>query len=110
MIIFARKHFVGEKAKFFILMLQAAIYFRALITLLNNFFKRIFLPLIDAGLMLLGLFLLKDFWATIYYDDRDYYEAAYLWFNFPLYITIWLSAIQGLLSEICSLDKKNKFI
>jgi len=93
MIIFARKHFVGEKAKLFILMLQVAIYFRAFITLISNFFKRIYLPLIDASLMLLGLYLLKDFWASIYYDDRNYYETAYLWFNFPMYITIWLSAI-----------------
>lgn len=93
MIIFARKHFVGEKAKMFILMLHAAIYFRAFITLASSFFKRIYLPLIDAALMLGGLFILKDFWATIYYDEPDYYQSAYLWFNFPLYITIWLSAI-----------------
>lgn len=93
MIIFARKHFVGEKAKLFILMLHAAIYFRALITLAASFFKRIYLPLIDATLMLGGLFVLKEFWATIYYDEPDYYQSAYLWFNFPLYITIWLSAI-----------------
>jgi lipopolysaccharide/colanic/teichoic acid biosynthesis glycosyltransferase len=44
-------------------------------------------------LMLGGLFILKDFWATIYYDEPDYYQSAYLWFNFPLYITIWLSGI-----------------
>jgi len=93
MIIFARKHFVGEKAKLFILMLHAAIYFRAFITLAGSFFRRIYLPLIDAALMLGGLFILKEFWATIYYDEPDYYQSAYLWFNFPLYITIWLSAI-----------------
>ncbi|MEM6966645.1 MAG: glycosyltransferase family 2 protein, partial [Bacteroidota bacterium] len=38
MIIFARKHFVGEKARLFILMLQGAIYFRAFLTILSNFF------------------------------------------------------------------------
>ncbi|HFC00898.1 MAG TPA: glycosyl transferase family 2, partial [Phaeodactylibacter sp.] len=93
MIIFARKHFVGEKAKLFILMLHGAIYFRAFLTVTSNFFKKIYLPLMDAVLMLGGLFLLKNFWASIYYDDPDYYQSAYLWFNFPLYITIWLSGI-----------------
>ena len=39
MIIFARKHFQGEKAWLFIRMLQVAIYFRAFITLINNFLK-----------------------------------------------------------------------
>ncbi len=93
MIIFARKHFVGEKAKLFILMLHAAIYFRAFISLVSSFLKRIYLPLIDATLILGGLFVLSDFWASIYYDDPEYYQSAYLWFNFPLYIIIWLSAI-----------------
>ena len=93
MIIFARKHFTGEKARLYIFLLHLAIYFRAFITLLKNVFKKIYLPLLDAGLMLGGLFLLKDFWAAIYYDDPNYYKSAYLWFNFPLYITIWLSAI-----------------
>jgi len=93
MIIFARKHFVGEKAKLFILMLHAAIYFRAFITLLGNFFKKIYLPLIDACLIFAGLLILKGFWASIYYDDPDYYQSAYLWFNFPLYIFIWITSI-----------------
>ncbi len=93
MIIFARKHFVGEKAKLFILMLHAAIYFRAFITLMGNFFRKIYLPLIDASLILGGLIVLKGFWASIYYDDPDYYQSAYLWFNFPLYIFIWITAI-----------------
>ena len=93
MIIFAKKHFKGEKATLFILMLHLAIYFRAFLTLVSNFFKQIYLPLLDAGVMLIGMVVLKDFWATIYYDDPDYYQSAYLWFNFPLYITIWLSGI-----------------
>ena len=93
MIIFAKKHFKGEKATLFILMLHLAIYFRAFLTLVSNFFKQIYLPLLDAGVMLIGMVVLKDFWATIYYDDPDYYQSAYLWFNFPLYIMIWLSGI-----------------
>jgi len=93
MIIFARKHFKGEQATLFIFMLHLAIYFRAFLTLVSNFFKKIYLPLLDAGVMLMGMIVLKDFWASVYYDDSDYYQSAYLWFNFPLYISIWLSGI-----------------
>ena len=93
MIIFAKKHFKGEQATLFIFMLHLAIYFRAFLTLVSNFFKQIYLPLLDAGVMLVGMIVLKDFWATIYYDEPDYYQSAYLWFNFPLYISIWLGGI-----------------
>ena len=57
MIIFAKKHFKGEKATLFILMLHLAIYFRAFLTLVSNFFKQIYLPLLDAGVMLIGCLL-----------------------------------------------------
>ena len=44
MIIFAKKHFQGSQGAFFVSILQFAIYFRALLTVLNNFFKKIYLP------------------------------------------------------------------
>ena len=44
MIIFAKKHFKGDQARLFVLMLQAAIYFRASLTLATNLIKKIYLP------------------------------------------------------------------
>ena len=67
MILFARKHFKGEKAWLFILMLQAAIYFRASLTIISNFVKRLFLPMLDATVIYVGMYYLKDFWATFFY-------------------------------------------
>lgn len=90
MIIFARKHFSGEKAWLFILMLQAAIYFRAAITLVTNFLAKALLPMMDAAIIYLGLYVSKNFWAISYYKDPDYYTPEYLWINAPLYISIWL--------------------
>lgn len=93
MIIFARKHFQGEQAWLFILMLQLAIYFRAFITLLSNFFKSTYLPILDAVLIYVGFYFLKDFWASYYFKNPDYYPASFLYFNIPLYIGIWLISI-----------------
>jgi len=93
MIIFARKHFEGRQAKLFVWMLQAAIYLRASLTLLSNFISRAYLPLLDAGLMYLGLVFLKDFWENYHFNDPDYYQDAVLYFNFPLYTLIWLLGI-----------------
>ncbi len=93
MIIFTRKHFSGRRAGLFILMLQAAIWLRAGLTLLKNAAQKIWLPFADATLIYAGLLLLMDFWANYYYKDPDYFKPAVLWFNFPLYTGVWLLSV-----------------
>jgi len=93
MIIFARKHFGGDQARLFILMLRGAIYLRALLTLLSNFLKRAYWPLLDAAIVLLGLYFLKDFWASYHFRDPDYYGIRFLLVNAPLYTLIWLLSL-----------------
>jgi len=93
MIIFAKKHFTGDKARAFVLLLQFAIYFRALLTLITNFARKIYLPLLDALLIFVGMYFLKDFWANYAYDNPNYYTSTYMAFNVPLYIIIWLTSI-----------------
>ena len=92
MIIFARKHFSGRRAGMFVLMLQAAIWFRAGLTLLTGLWRKISLPLMDAATIYTGLIILKDFWASYFYKDPDWFKNNVLWFNFPLYILIWLGS------------------
>lgn len=93
MIIFTRKHFTGRKAGLFVFMLQVAIWLRAGITLAKNFWDRIWLPVLDAGLIYVGLVVLKNFWANYYYKDPTWFKTNVLWFNFPLYILIWLGTV-----------------
>ncbi|MEO1412731.1 MAG: glycosyltransferase [Bacteroidota bacterium] len=93
MIIFARKHFHGDQARFYILILQVAIYVRAALTLLNNGLRRLFLPLLEAGALFAGMYFLKDFWANYYFQDPNYYQTTFVYFNIPLYISIWLGAV-----------------
>lgn len=93
MIIFARKHFRGAHARLFVAMLQAAIYFRAAITILTNLFQRLALPLTDAILLYGGLWLMKIFWANYRFGDPDYYDDSFLYFNAPLYVLIWLTSL-----------------
>lgn len=93
MIIFAQKHFSGTEGKIFIAMLQFAIYIRAFLTLLNNLWLKISLPLLDATLMFLGMYLLKDFWAVRNFNNPNYYAPSLLYFNIPFYIVIWLLGV-----------------
>ena len=93
MIIFAKKHFKGEGAWMLVLMLQLAIYFRAILTVINNLFRNIFRPLVDAAIIAGGLFFLKEFWATRVFQDPDHFLPLIVTFSIPLYTLIWVSSI-----------------
>ena len=47
MIIFAKKHFQGQKATIFIALMQLAVWFRASLTIISGIFKKINLPIFD---------------------------------------------------------------
>ena len=93
MIIFAKKHFKGDQARLFVLMLQVAIYFRAFLTLVSNSLRKLYMPVLDALIIFIGMYFIKDFWATHYFNDPNYYNTSFLYFNVPLYIGIWLVAV-----------------
>jgi GT2 family glycosyltransferase len=90
MIIFAEKHFQGSQKGLYIAMLKAAIWFRAVVTLVRNFMEQFALPMLDFSAIFAGLTLLKNFWANYYYKNPDYFEPSVQWFNFPLYGAIWV--------------------
>ena len=93
MIIFARKHFSGGKARLFVGMLQVGIYLRAFLTIVSNLFRAGLLPLLDAALLLGGLYVLKDFWGAYHFKNPDYYGRTFMLFNAPLYTFFWLLSI-----------------
>ncbi len=93
MIIFAQKHFTGASGKLYVRFLRLAIYLRAALTLLINFFKRVWLPLLDAIVIFGGMYFLKNFWATTYHNSLEYYTPTFMTLNVPLYIAIWLIGV-----------------
>ena len=92
MIIFVRKHFSGAGAGGFILVIKLGIYLHAFLTLLRRFFARWWTLALDAGLMFLGMYLLKNFWENNI-KTSVHYEPRYLLVNVPLYIGIWLTSM-----------------
>ncbi|MEM8584694.1 MAG: glycosyltransferase [Bacteroidota bacterium] len=93
MILFARKHFVGSAQRSLILGMKVAIYLRAALTLVGNFWGRWRLPLLDASGVYLGLVLLKSVWAQYHFGDPNYYDQRILWLHFPAYTAMWMSGI-----------------
>lgn len=93
MIIFARKHFTGGSARSLIGLMRVAIYLRATLTLVSNFWGRWRMPLLDAAGIYGGLVLLKTIWAQYHFGVADYYDDRILWQHFPAYTLLWIGGI-----------------
>ena len=94
MIVFANKHFSKENARAFSMMINFAIYFRAFISILTQFFNRIILPIIDTVMILFGILVMKDYWERHFiYPDGGHYPFTFMYVAVPMYLSIWLLCI-----------------
>ena len=93
MLIFARKNLPRSNAWLYIALIQMAVWFRALITVLSYFFKTHFLPLLDSILIIIGLFYLRSVWTNFYFSDSSYIKPHIFLVNSIIYTVIWLSSV-----------------
>jgi GT2 family glycosyltransferase len=93
MVIFSEKHFSGEKKNMYLFFLKMAIYLRAILSLFKRMVGKVLHPLIDFSLFFFGLIFLKNFWASFYFQQPDYYEHSNILFNFSLYSIIWIVSL-----------------
>ncbi len=91
MSIFVRKHYGGSKAGLFNFLIHVAIWFRAGLTTIGNSIRRNGLPILDAGLILLSFWLMKNIWSQYVRSDIQY-ENKLLWIAFPAYTLFYLIA------------------
>ena len=89
MSIFVRKHYSGGRAGIFNILIYIAIWTRAALSAVGHFIRRIGLPLIDAGLILLSFWLMKNIWTTWVRPETEY-EQRLLWIAFPAYTVLYL--------------------
>jgi len=89
MSIFVRKHYGGSRAGLFHFLIHLAIWVRAALSAVGQFVRRIGLPLIDAGLILLSFWLMKNIWNQYVRTDIEY-ENRLLWIAFPAYTVFYL--------------------
>jgi GT2 family glycosyltransferase len=88
MSIFVRKHYGGSKAGIFIFLIHIAIWFRAFMAAVGSFIRRIGLPLIDGGLILLSFWLIKNVWNKL--RPGIHYDNELLWISFPAFTIFYL--------------------
>ncbi len=93
MIIFARKHFSDKNARAFSILINIAIYFRALIAILSRFIKKAFIPVIDIAAIFFSYYIVKPIWENYKFQGDGHYPSEFLHIAVPSYILIWVLSI-----------------
>lgn len=87
--IFNEKHFSGTHAKSFSLLINLAIYLRAILSMTGRFFSAIYLPVIDAGILFTGMYFLTQYWEVNVKALN--YPPLFMTVIVPLYVLTWIT-------------------
>jgi GT2 family glycosyltransferase len=90
MIIFAQKHFAASRAGFFSFLINMAVVFRALVTIMLNLLSSSYLALIDALISFGGIYYLVHLYASNIKNAPEYYPLQFVGIVIPSYILIWI--------------------
>ncbi|RME14118.1 MAG: glycosyltransferase, partial [Bacteroidetes bacterium] len=90
MVIFADKHFSNTYARFFHLLIYAAIYLRAGISILYRIIQKLFLPVIDFVLIFIGILVFSFWYEKNYKLSENYYDRDLLYLSVGVYVLIMI--------------------
>ena len=90
MIIFAKKHFSKKNASFFSLLINIAIYFRAVFAIIRRSVITTINPILNFLMIYLGYYFISPLWGNII--ERSY-PGQYLNLVVPAYILVWMISI-----------------
>ena len=93
MIIFAQKHFSDKNARIFSILINIAIYFKAMLELVSRFIKNAFLPVLDSVLIFGGFAIIKPLWETYKFNEQGVFPDLFFTFLIPSYIFIWIASL-----------------
>jgi GT2 family glycosyltransferase len=88
--IFVQKHYSKRKAKMFSFLINIAIILRAGTSLLHRLFNKIGLPLLDALVIFLCMYLTKIGWVKYIHDGVDF-PAPFVAYAIPVFTILFLS-------------------
>ncbi len=93
MVIFAKKHYSSENAKIFSFLINTAIVFRAIVSLLASAFRKLLVPVVDFLIIYSGMLLLATFWAKHIFGESQSYPSVFIIYFIPAIIVFWLIVI-----------------
>ena len=86
---FVQKHYSSSKAGFFAALINAAIWMRALLSIVKRFIQKIGLPVLDALFIFLSFWLAKYMWVH-YVRPETVYINQLLWVSFTGFTFLFL--------------------
>jgi GT2 family glycosyltransferase len=89
MVIFARKHYSGNKSRLLILLINTFIYLRAFTALVYRFISNWWLVMLDIILLFIGMFFLKSYWEEHIKFIKSYPKEL-MTIHVPYYIALWV--------------------
>ncbi len=94
--IFVNKHFKGNQARLFSLIINIAIYLRAAMSLIKRSFSRIVNVLLDCMLMYASFYSVSLVWERFFFQNQSYYPDIFQSMLIPVYVAVliiasWLS-------------------
>lgn len=92
MVIFARKHYSGSNQRVFTFLINTAIYARASIAVLQNFFIKYWLLLAEVVIVFSALYLLKGYWEEHIKYIKSYPQEM-LTIHLPYYTLVWIGSL-----------------
>jgi GT2 family glycosyltransferase len=97
MSIFVRKHYSGSKATFFATTINIAIWFRALVSLLQNIINNSGLLIVDAIVVFASMYATQEFWIHMLRNGQPF-DGFLTQYSLPVFTIVFI--IGALLSGI----------
>lgn len=92
--IFAKKHFGQKRAKTLSFFINIAIYFKAFLTLISQFFSKAIQPILDILIGYGGLTAICYYWGNMtIYNGVGTYPPSVFAIVLPIYLFIWLITV-----------------
>lgn len=86
--IFAKKHYGKQNARAFMLFIHIGVVLRAILSLVKTVLKAFKMPLLDAVVLLITLWVIKEFW-TEEVKNIPPIPLHSIYLTFPAYLLIW---------------------
>lgn len=93
MILFARKHFSVQTARYYTFFIHLAIYIRAGISIIQRTLLNVANPLLDAAFIYTGYRIFLPVWESFHFGNAGSYPPLYLNAVVPAYIVIWIGSL-----------------
>jgi len=90
MLLFTDKHYKGKKRNLSMFLINSAIYFRAILAIIQRFFQSALLPSLDIIFIYLFYSLLITIWENYKFSGFKSYSPVLHQYYIPGFISIWL--------------------